>query len=62
MQSLVSALDYDNPHLLTGLSAMEELAEKFPRVFQTSHKKTIKEFIVKKLLVVDRVWSGERGG
>ena len=46
---------YDNPHLLTTLSATEELAETFPAIFQTSHKKVIKEFVVKKLLVVDRV-------
>ena len=49
------AMEYDHPHLLTTLSSMEELAESFPSIFQTSHKKVIKEFVVKKLLVVDRV-------
>ena len=48
-------MDYEHPHLLTTLSSMEELAETFPVVFQSSHKKVIKEFVVKKLLVVDRV-------
>ena len=48
-------MDYEHPRLLTSLSSMEELAETFPAVFQSSHKKVIKEFVVKKLLVVDRV-------
>lgn len=52
--SLVSGLDYDSLHLLTALSSLEELAEAYTDIFQISHKKIIKDFIVKRLLVVDR--------
>lgn len=48
-------MDYDDPHLLTSLSSLEELAEAYTDIFQTCHKKIVKDFVVKKLLVVDRV-------
>lgn len=48
-------MDYDDPHLLTALSSLEELAETYTDIFLTSHKKIVKDFVVKKLLVVDRV-------
>jgi sister-chromatid-cohesion protein PDS5 len=59
---LLTAMDYEHPRLLTSLSSMEELAETFPAVFQSSHKKVIKEFVVKKLLVVDRAKEEYREG
>lgn len=48
-------MDYDDPHLLTALSSLEELAETYTDIFLTCHKKIVKDFVVKKLLVVDRV-------
>jgi sister-chromatid-cohesion protein PDS5 len=61
-KSLMSALDYDNPHLLTALSSMEEIAESYTEIFQTCHKKVIKDFVVKKLLVEDRAQLEYREG
>ena len=56
-QSLLSHLDYDDTNLHTALISLGQIAKLQPEVFATKHKGVIRDFIVKNLLVVDRVSS-----
>lgn len=55
LQSLLSHLDYDDSNLHTVLISLGQVAKLQPNVFATKHKGIIRDFIVKNLLVVDRV-------
>ncbi|XP_065884867.1 sister chromatid cohesion protein PDS5 homolog B-like [Dysidea avara] len=52
--SLVSALNYDNTHLLTVLTSLGQIALLQPQLFATKHKAVMKMFVLKDLLMVDR--------
>ena len=54
-QSLLSHLDYDDSNLHTVLISLGQIAKLQPEVFAIKHKGIIRDFIVKNLLVVDRV-------
>ena len=56
-QSLLSHLDYDDSNLHTVLISLGQIAKLQPEVFASKHKGIIRDFIVKTLLVVDRVSS-----
>ncbi|EDO49632.1 predicted protein [Nematostella vectensis] len=53
--NIVSSLDYDHPMLLTYLTSLAELAVLVPSLFETKQKFIIRDFVVKELLVKDRV-------
>lgn len=55
LQSLVSSLDYENPHLLAVLTSLSQIALLEPQLFANKHKAVVKLFVLKKLLMVDRV-------
>ena len=55
LQTLTSHLNYDHPHLPTALCSLAQVARLYPAVFKLKHKAIISEFVVKKLLVQDRV-------
>ncbi|XP_066923364.1 sister chromatid cohesion protein PDS5 homolog B-like [Clytia hemisphaerica] len=54
--TLVDSLDEDETcyKLQTTLSALGEMAILAPEVFETKHKMIIRDFVVKKILVIDR--------
>lgn len=52
--SLVSSLDYENPHLLAVLTSLSQIALLQPQLFANKHKAVVKLFVLKKLLMVDR--------
>jgi len=51
----VSSLDYENPHLLAVLTSLSQIALLQPQLFANKHKAVVKMFVLKKLLMVDRV-------
>lgn len=51
----MSRLDCDDDHLLTVLTSLCQVAKLQPQVFATSHKRIVNNFVVKKLMTVDRV-------
>ena len=55
LQTLTSHLDYDDENLLTVLISLSQIAKLQPEVFAMKHKQIIRDFVVKQLLVVDRV-------
>lgn len=55
LQILTTHLDYDHPHLHSTLVSLAQIAKLQPAVFETKHKLIIRDFVVKKLLVTDRV-------
>lgn len=55
LQSLLKHLDYDDQHFTTILVSLGQVAKLQPRVFAPKHKSVIKDFLVKELMVVDRV-------
>ena len=54
-QSTLAHLDYDDKDLHTVLISLAQIAKLQPDVFATKHKGVIRDFVVKNLLVVDRV-------
>lgn len=52
--ALTSNLDLDHTHLPTVLLSLCEVARLQPALFEAKHKAIIRDFVVKKLLVVDR--------
>ena len=60
MQSLLGHLDYDEDNFATVLISLSQVAKLQPQIFATKYKTVVKEFVVKKLMFVDRVsqeWS-----
>ena len=55
LQSLLENLEYDSPFLLTTLSSLGHLAVLSPSLFDVHHKTIVKDFVVKALLIKDRV-------
>ena len=51
----MDALHYDSKRLLTALASLGEIAFHAPSIFEAKHKHIIREFLVKELLLVDRV-------
>ena len=51
----MSSLDYENPHLLAVLTSLSQIALLQPQLFANKHKAVVKLFVLKKLLMVDRV-------
>lgn len=51
----MSHLDYDDENFETVLISLGCIAKLQPQIFYTKFKTVIKDFVVKKLLVVDRV-------
>ena len=51
----MDALHYDSKMLLTTLASLGEIAVHAPSIFEAKHKHIIREFLVKELLLVDRV-------
>ena len=54
-QNLVSSLSYDCPLLLTTLTALGEIALLAPTLFETQRPAIVRDFVVKELLMKDRV-------
>lgn len=48
-------LEYDHPLLLSYLTTLAQMAVLAPSIFETRQKAIIKDFVVKELLVKDRV-------
>lgn len=55
LQNLVSSLRYDCPLLLTTLTSLGEIALLAPAVFETQRPAIVRDFVVKELLMKDRV-------
>ena len=55
VQILTTHLDYDHDHLHTTLISLGQIAKLQPAMFEPKHKFIVRDFIVKKLLVTDRV-------
>jgi hypothetical protein len=55
LQSLVSRLDYEDPNLEAVLISLSQVARLQPQIFDSKQKAVIKEFVVKKLMLVDQV-------
>ena len=53
----MSSLTYDCPLLLTTLTALGEIALLAPTLFETQRPAIVRDFIVKELLMKDRVSS-----
>ena len=51
----MSSLTYDCPLLLTTLTALGEIALLAPTLFETQRPAIVRDFIVKELLMKDRV-------
>lgn len=58
MQSLVGRLDYEDDNLEAVLISLGQVARLQPQIFDGKQKTVIKEFIVKQLMVTDRVSVG----
>ena len=56
----MSSLDYENPHLLAVLTSLGQVALLQPQLFANKHKAVVKMFVLKKLLMVDRVSKSSR--
>ena len=59
LQNLVSSLSYDCPLLLTTLTALGEIALLAPALFETQRPAIVRDFVVKELLMKDRVRSSQ---
>lgn len=57
LQSLLSRLDYDGDGFATVLTSLGQVAKLQPSIFATRFKEVIKDFVINKLMVVDRVCS-----
>ena len=55
MQSLVGRLDYEDDNLEAVLISLAQVARLQPQIFDSKQKVVIKEFVVKQLMVTDRV-------
>ena len=55
LQNCVKSLDYESSTILTTLSCINDIALRAPEVFEPHHTTIIRDFVVKELLVKDRV-------
>lgn len=55
LQSLVRRLDYEDHNLPAVLISLAQVARLQPRIFDSKQKSVVKDFVVKKLMLMDRV-------
>lgn len=55
LQSILENLDYDSDNFRNMLIALGQIAKLYPLVFAVKQKLVVRDFIMKKLIVVDRV-------
>ena len=51
----MDSLNYDSKKLFATMAALGEIAAFAPSIFETKHKTIIREFLVKDLMINDRV-------
>ena len=55
LQSVLDSLNYDSDNLANLLIALGQIAKLYPLVFAVKQKQVVRDFIMKKLIVADRV-------
>ena len=55
LQSVLDNLDYESDNFKNMLIALGQITKLHPEVFAVKQKQVIRDFIMKKLMVVDRV-------
>ena len=53
----MESLNFESKRLMTAMAALGEIAMYAPNTFEIKHKTVIREFIVKDLIIVDRVYT-----
>ena len=52
---MIDSLTYDSKRLMSSMASLGEIAVYAPSIFETKHKYVIRDFLVKDLLLIDRV-------